>query len=55
MAKHPFKKSKKEALQAQIKQLYKAGNSFRMIANSLKISHETVRQIWLSTQVKDVA
>lgn len=55
MAKQPFKKSKKDTLRKQILIMYRAGNSFRAIANLLKISHETARQIYLSTGIKDVA
>lgn len=55
MAKHPFKKSKKEGLESQIIQMYKAGSSFRKIAEVLNISHETVRQIWNAVTVDKVA
>lgn len=55
MAQHPYKKKKKDGIEAQIIQMYKAGNSFRKIAEVLKVSHETVRQIWLSVTVDKIA
>lgn len=55
MAKHPYKKKKKEGLEAQIIQMYKAGSSFRKIAEVLNLSHETVRQIWINLPVDKVA
>lgn len=51
----PFKKSKEEELKEHVISLYQSGLSFRGVSKRLGISHETVRKIWLSTQVQDVA
>lgn len=47
----PFKK---EQLRKRVIELYQEGHTFRELARMLGISHETARQMWLSTQLGDV-
>ena len=51
----PFKKDKQDSQKKLVVRMYKEGNSFRQIAKVLKLSHETVRQLWLSTTIEDTA
>lgn len=44
----PFRKNQRETLQKKIVVLYKQGLSFRDIGETLKISHETARKLYLS-------
>ena len=55
MGTQPFREKERKTLQKQISVLYKQGLSFRAIGKTLDISHETARQMWLSTQVSDIA
>jgi transposase len=48
----PFKK---ELLKKRVIELYQAGHTFREVSKQLGISHETVRQMWLSTTIGDTA
>ncbi len=53
MGTQPFKQKKRQKLQEQVIELYKAGLTFREVSKKLKISHETARQMWLSTTIQD--
>jgi hypothetical protein len=48
----PFKR---EQLKKRVVELYQAGHTFRELSHMLKISHETARQMWLSTTIGDVS
>lgn len=51
----PFNAEKKEKMRQEVVQLYQAGLTYREIAAKLGISHETARQMYLSTPIERAA